>query len=259
MTQTTSAFDSTAATFDRYRALPDHALAAIRRAIWDCTGKPESSRVLEVGAGTGRIGRTFVEAGDAYIGVDISLPMLREFRTRNTGAFLIQADGVRLPFRDTSFDLVLLMHVLSGMDAWRNLLCETVRVIKPGGFVVVGHTTGSMAGVDARMKRQLKQVLERLGVSQDHARKSREEPLEWLHAGASRRMQVTAASWLAPRTAREFLDRHRNGARFSMLPVDIREEALKSLSNWAEKSFGSLDKAFAEEFSFVLHVFRIGI
>ena len=44
-----------------------------------------------------------------------------------------------------------------------------------------------------------------------------------------------------------------------MLPVDIREEALKSLSNWAEKSFGSLDKAFAEEFSFVLHVFRIGI
>ncbi|HEY6352516.1 MAG TPA: class I SAM-dependent methyltransferase [Candidatus Angelobacter sp.] len=256
-----SAFDSSAATFDRYRALPDHALVAIRKTIWDSTGKPESAHVLELGAGTGRIGNAFVEAGDSYVGADISLPMLLQFHARNEDARLVQADGARLPFRDGSFDLVLLMHVLSGLekDSWRNLLCETVRVISPGGSVVVGHTTGSMAGVDARMKRQLNHILERLGIARDGTKKSREEPLEWLHTGASRRMQVTAASWINQRTPQEFLDRHRNGARFSTLPDKIREEALKNLHDWAEKTFGSIDKAFAEEFSFVLHIFQIGV
>jgi ubiquinone/menaquinone biosynthesis C-methylase UbiE len=255
----TSAFDSTAATFDRYRALPTHALAAIRKAIWESTGKPGSSLVLEVGAGTGRIGKTFVDAGDSYVGVDISQPMLLEFHARNGDACLIQADGGRLPFRDTSFQVVLLMHVLSGVENWRKLLGETVRVITPGGFVVVGHTTGSMAGIDARMKRQLNQILGRIAASWADGKKPREEPLEWLDTGASRRVQLTAATWTAQRTPREFLERHRGGARFSALPEDIREDALKGLSAWAEKTFGSLDKVFDEEFSFVLHVFRIGI
>lgn len=254
----TSAFDSAAATFDRYRTVPDQALLAIRRTIWDSAGRPESSRVLDLGAGTGRFGQAFVEAGDSYIGVDVSLPMLREFQARNANACLVQADGGRLPFRGASFHVVLLMHVLSGAENWRNLLCEAVRVIVPGGFVVVGHTTGSMAGVDARMKRQLNHILGRLGASWADGKKSREEPLEWLHLGASRRMQMTAASWTAQRTPREFLDRHRNGARFSVLPIDVQEDALNDLGRWAEKTFGSIDKAFSDEFNFVLHIFKIG-
>lgn len=233
-------------------------MAAIRKAIWDSTRKPRSSPVLEVGAGTGRIGKAFVEAGDSYVGVDISRPMLRQFHAHAAHACLIQADGGRLPFHDTSFGLVLLMHVLSGIENWRKLLGETVRVITPGGFVVVGHTTDSMAGIDARMKRQLSYILERLGVVWRNAKKSREEPLEWLHMGASERMQVTAASWTAERTAREFLERHGSGARFSALAANVPQKALQELSGWAERAFGSLDKTFPEEFSFVLHVFRIG-
>src|SRR5215469_8268129 len=84
----TSAFDSVAASFDRYRTVPDQALVAIRKTIWDSTGMPESSRVLDMGAGTGRFGHAFVAAGDLYVGVDISLPMLREFQARNANACL---------------------------------------------------------------------------------------------------------------------------------------------------------------------------
>lgn len=259
MTPAASSFDSTAATFDHYRSLPDHVLAEIRKTIWVSTGKSGSSRVLDLGAGTGRFGHAFVEGGDSYIGVDISLPMLHEFHERNANAALVQADGARLPFRDASFDLILLMHVLSGVNNWRSLLGETVRVIVPGGFVVVGQTAGSMAGVDARMKRQLNQILGRMGASWVDGKKSREQPLEWLHIGATRRMQVTAASWTTQRTPREFLERHRKGARFSTLPPDIQEKTLTDLAAWAEKTFGSIDKVFSEEFSFVLHIFRIGI
>ena len=39
-------------------------------------------RLLDLGAGTGRIGWPFVAAGDDYVGVDLSLGMLREFVRR---------------------------------------------------------------------------------------------------------------------------------------------------------------------------------
>ena len=72
-------------------------------------------RVLDLGAGTGRIGWPFVAAGDDYVGVDLSFGMLREFARRSRESMpaprLVQADGERLPFRDATFDAVLLIQV----------------------------------------------------------------------------------------------------------------------------------------------------
>src|SRR5262252_6260877 len=167
-----SIFDRNAAKFEIYRSLPGGVPEAIRKAVWALTGARSSGRVLDLGAGSGRIGGAFVEAGDLYVGVDFSLPMLNEFRARNSAALLVHADGGRLPFPDGSFELVLLMQVLSGTDNWRDLLGETVRVLAPGGFVVVGHTVTPPAGVDAQMKNQLAQILEEMGVA-PHASKKR--------------------------------------------------------------------------------------
>ena len=253
-----STFDVTAANFEQYRTLPVGVPEAIRKAIWESTGGRRSAMVLDLGAGSGRIGRVFVQAGDAYVGVDFSLPMLREFHARHSAAFLLQADGGRLPFADGSFELVLLMQVLSGTHNWRNLLCETARVIVPGGFVVVGQTVTPQAGVDAQMKRQLSVILKEMGVAKHDSKKSRDESLEWLRTGSSQRMQVIAASWTALRTPQEFLERHHSAARFSSLPAAAQEEALQKMSAWARKTWGSLDKVFTEKHNFELHVFKIG-
>lgn len=250
-----SAFDRNAASFERHRAMPSEVLQAIRKAVWECTGLGPSARVLDLGAGSGRIGRVFVEASDAYIGVDFSLPMLREFRARNSAACLIQADGGQLPFPAASFDLVMLLQVLSGTHNWRDLLNETVRVVAPGGSVVVGHTVTPLMGVDARMKAQLSLILEEMGVTSDLSGKSREKSLDWLQAASSKRLQATAASWIVKRTPREFLDRHSNGARFSKLPPGVQTEALQKLSAWAAGSCGSLDEIFSETHTFELHIF----
>jgi demethylmenaquinone methyltransferase/2-methoxy-6-polyprenyl-1,4-benzoquinol methylase len=254
----TSTFDLNAASFERHRALPSGVPAAIRKAIWESTGARPSARVLDLGAGSGRIGRAFVEAGDAYIGVDFSLPMLREFHARNTGACLLQADGGRLPFPDGSFELVLLMQVLSGAHNRRSLLSETARVATRGGSVIVGQMVTPPEGVDARMKRQLAVILEEMGVGAHGSKEAREQSLEWLRTLSARRMRSTAASWTAQRTAREFLDRHSSGARFSALPAAAQTEALKRLSVWADKTCGSLDQVFSETHSFELHVFVLG-
>src|SRR5882672_5687861 len=136
----TSAFDATASSFERFRLLPSGVPERIRSAIQIAARITATSRVLDVGAGTGRIGRAFIEAGDFYIGVDTSLAMLQEFRAGSNHGFLAQADGCQLPFREGAFDIVLFMHVLSGVRDSRALLSEARRVLLPGGVVAVGHT-----------------------------------------------------------------------------------------------------------------------
>ena len=252
-----STFDRNAASFERHRAMPSEVLEAIRKTVWECTGLKPSARVLDLGAGSGRIGRVFVDANDAYIGIDFSLPMLREFRARNSAACLIQADGGQLPFPDASFDLVMLMQVLSGTHNWRDLLNETVRVLAPEGSVVVGHTVTPPTGIDARMKSQLSLILEEMGVASNLSGKSREKSLDWLQTASSKKMQITAASWTVKRTPREFLDRHNSGARFSKLPTKIQTEALQKLSAWATRTCGSLDQVFSETHTFELYIFGI--
>src|SRR5436305_509129 len=80
-------------------------------------------RLLDLGAGSGRIGAPFVAAGDDYVGVDLSAGMLREFAARTERvARLVQADGARLPFGDAAFDAVLLIQVFGGLSGWREFI-----------------------------------------------------------------------------------------------------------------------------------------
>jgi ubiquinone/menaquinone biosynthesis C-methylase UbiE len=252
----TFAFDATAASFERHRVLPSHVPEAIRSAIWAATGLPTPARVLEIGAGTGRIGKAFVAAGDFYAGVDTSLAMLREFPANTDHSILALADGRQLPFRNGGFDVVLLMQVLSGAGDWRGILDEARRVLRPGGSVVVGHTISPESGIDAQMKNQLTAILEEMQVEWHRPRESRRQALMWLESTGKRHVHVVAASWNVNTTPHEFLDRHRTGARFAALPVEIQERALGKLQGWAEDTFGAVDVRFQEKRTFELDIFE---
>lgn len=252
-------FDTSAPTFDRHRGLPHGVADAIRSAIRMSIKLAPRPRVLDLGAGTGRIGKAFVAAGDAYVGVDLSMGMLREF-VAQTGAMdgrvrcLVQADAEQLPFRDAAFDVVLLIQVLSGARRWRGLLDETRRVLKAGGKLVVGGVVAPPAGIDAQLKNRLATILKEVGLQ--HLGKSRDEALAWLRSVTRGTATVVAASWNANRTPREFITRHRTGARFAALPASLQEQALHELSAWAEARFGSLDASFPESYAFELHTFE---
>jgi len=195
-------------------------------------------------------------AGDFYVGVDMSLAMLREFPANSKSCFLTQADGRQLPFCDGAFDVVLLMQVLSGVDDWRGMLNEARRVLRTGGSVVLGHTVSPESGIDAQLKRRLTDILDEMQVVGHRPQKSRQQALVWLESSAVRHVHSHAASWNVNATAQEFLVRHRTGARFAVLPVTVQEQALKQLAAWAETSFGSLDAGFQERRSFELDIFE---
>jgi ubiquinone/menaquinone biosynthesis C-methylase UbiE len=256
-----SPYDATAPAFEDHRGLPAGVPDAIRSAVWESVGVPARRRVLDLGAGTGRFGRTFVAAGDAYVGVDSSLGMLEGFaaQQRETGASaarLVQADGASLPFADAVFDAVLLMQVLSEGRGWRRLLVDAGRVLRLDGALVVGRTLKPEAGVDARLKSRLAEILTGMGVEPDGPRGQRTNALSWLTSVYAEGRRVEATHWFSERTPRRFIERHQTGHRFAQLPSAVREEAIGQLSEWAVTIFGSLDAAFPETYTFELQIFR---
>ena len=257
-----SHFDAVAEDFDRFRALPAGVPAAIRDAMWEALGIARGGRILDLGAGTGRVGAAFVAAGDAYIAVDPSAGMLARFAakaaTRGGTAptpALVQADGLALPFPGATFDAVLLVQVLSGAPRWRGLLTEARRVLRPEGGLVLGKATRPPEGVDARMRAQLSVILAELGADANLRGAQREDARAWLAPLARRMMEVTAARWETARSPRDFLTRHATGARFAALPQPIQDEALRRLADWAVTAFGDLDTPLIEPHAFVLDVF----
>jgi SAM-dependent methyltransferase len=254
-----SAYDAAAPSFDRHRALPDAAADAIRTAILAHIDGSLRPRLLDLGAGTGRIGRPFVTAGDDYVGVDLSLGMLREFVRRagedgNTPG-LVQTDGRRLPFRDATFGAVMLIQMFGGMRGWEPLITEARRVLRSAGVLVIGRSALPADGVDARMKQRLVSLLGGRGVQLD-AMNAREVVAHWLASAATGRTRVVVGAWDVDRTPRDFLDRHPTGARFSALPGRVKKEALSRLESWATETFGSLDAKFSERHAFELQVFK---
>jgi ubiquinone/menaquinone biosynthesis C-methylase UbiE len=256
----TSVYDATASSFERYRSLPSAVVESIRAAIWADAQLPEQARVLDLGAGTGRIGKAFLAAGDFYVGVDSSLGMLQEFSGKpefheSKISLLAQAEGHQLPFKNAVFDLVLLMQVLNSAN-WRPLLDECLRVLRPGGIIAVGHTKSPESGVDAQLKHQLAVILEGMRVPWHQPREWRRQALAWLEDVSARDWHREAARWKVTTSAEEFLSRHRTGARFAALPLSIQEEALARLRAWAETNFGSVNAGFEEHHSFDLDIFE---
>lgn len=253
-------FDLVAAEFERHRALPDAATEQIRKAVLSILEPPRAS-LLDLGAGTGRLGRVFVSAQVRYVGVDSSYAMLNRFRLSTPGTSelltaLVQADGCCLPFGNDTFTGVLLAHVLSASRNWQDLLTEACRVLDSKGVLILAQRVGPVTGVDAQLREQLRQILARMGVEMPEAGRMKNDARTWLASVAKSQEHSVAASWKTNCAPRDFLKRHSTGVRFSSLLPAIQEESLRRLSEWAIETFGSLDVAFAEDYRFELDAFR---
>jgi SAM-dependent methyltransferase len=92
----------------------------------------DEGRVLDIGCGSGRIVQTLA----AGVGVDLAPRKLRWLR--GPGRELVQADMNHLPFRDLAFDAVISSEVIEHVPREDVRLQELVRVIRPGGILVLG-------------------------------------------------------------------------------------------------------------------------
>ena len=98
--------------------------------------------MLDVGSGPGHIpvmmARRF--AGAVVVGVDLSAEMLKVAVGHARGVERIhyqQADAKRLPFRSSAFDTVFSNSILHHLSDPRPCLAEMVRVLRPGGVILI--------------------------------------------------------------------------------------------------------------------------
>lgn len=91
-----------------------------------------ASRVLEIGAGTGRQARRLAQLGHRVEAIDIPTSVYAE-----TLEFpVLQYDGITIPFEDASFDVVYTSNLLEHVRDLRHLHDEVQRVLVPGGQVI---------------------------------------------------------------------------------------------------------------------------
>jgi SAM-dependent methyltransferase len=112
--------------------------------------------VLEVGCGTGAVLLALkdLEVGAIHYGVDISDPSTH----CDPGATLLnlaEYDGLRLPFDDSSVDLVFASHVIEHALEPRSLLVEMARVARHLVYVEV-PCEANLTTNYARLQRSLK-------------------------------------------------------------------------------------------------------
>ncbi len=93
--------------------------------------------VLEVGCGSG-MGLPYLQ-GQArmVVGGDYTMTLLKEARRHLPEAPLVQMDAQHLPFRDHSFDAVLLLEMIYYVADQEAAFAECRRVLKPGGKLMV--------------------------------------------------------------------------------------------------------------------------
>jgi len=122
-----------------------------RRIVSELATRGPSAWILDVGTGTGRLGEAIrhTNGPSRVVGIDFTEGMLRQ---ASREIHPTRADALRLPFADEQFDAVVSAFVVRNLADATSGIAEQVRVLRPGGRLIVLETT---PGPDNRVARPL--------------------------------------------------------------------------------------------------------
>lgn len=207
------------------------------------------ARVLDVGAGTGRVAIAFAGVGYQVTGLDPALRMLNELRVkaREHPIHLVAGEGARLPFGRSRFDAVILARVLYLMPDWKVVLREACDVLKPGGCLFHEWGSGEADEAWVQIREKLRVLLQDAGVQTPFhpgARSQAEVDAVLMGLGFVRSKNLAIGP--GPNmTLHDFVGRVATG-EFSYIwniPTDVQESCLPLLKKWCQDTF-DLEQSF---------------
>jgi SAM-dependent methyltransferase len=248
-------FDRAAEYYDRTRALPEEVQAQVTDLLFsELSGR---GRCFEPGVGTGRIALPLHDRGVPIVGADLSVPMLRRLVDNAGGRQpfpLLRADLTALPAPDASFGAAYVCHVLHLIPRWRDAAAELVRVVRPGGVILVDlGNSASRAGreLNREFARQSGQPRPRPGVTDP-------EDLDLAMAELGAPLRVAHAIPITARyTIEGILSRIESNQFSSTWRLDdaTRARAAAATRAWATDHFGDLDAPRSEASALVWRVY----
>jgi len=135
--------------------------SAGERAAWDrvldrVIGGRRALDALDAGCGTGFLAFELAARGHRVTGVDFAPAMLAEARRKAAELAapvkFEEADAEQLPYPAASFDLVVSRHLLWTLPHPGQAIEEWIRVLRPGGRLVVVDGQFSLAGADTEQQ-----------------------------------------------------------------------------------------------------------
>jgi SAM-dependent methyltransferase len=251
-------FDRAADEYDRTRAISDDAMARTIELL--SSEFADRGRVLEVGVGTGLLALPLHRAGMPLAGIDLTPAMLGKLLDKAGGRPpfpLALADATAMPFSDRAFGGAFLRWVLHLISDWRGALREMVRVVRPGGVVLV-----NLGGFDDTRFEIKRRFAELTGISTDPVGLFWDD-VDPLDAEMDRHRATLRI--LPPirhegdDTLEEFLDGIDQG-RWSWTwaaPDEARRRAVRELRPWAVERYGPLDRVERYEFATVWRAYDL--
>jgi ubiquinone/menaquinone biosynthesis C-methylase UbiE len=186
-------FSANAPVYDKRHGalLPDHVAGALT------TGLEPGARILDVGAGTGRVSVALARIGFDVIAIEPALAMLQGLREKSGGLLVrcIAAEGCRLPFQNRTADAVVISRLLYLVPDWQGLLCALSDVLTSEGLIFHEWGNGRDDEPWVLIREKARALFEEFGVQNPFhpGARTEQEVAEHLEAlGSRRRCRVTA-------------------------------------------------------------------
>jgi SAM-dependent methyltransferase len=199
---------------------------------------------LEIGVGTGRFALPLHHVGVSMTGIDLSRPMMAVLVGKAGGQLpfpLAVADATRLPFADGAFGAGIACHVLHLIPDWATAVAELVRVIRPGGVILIDRDGEAKDDFIDRIRRTFmaEAGIRRRHPGGDGAHADVEAVLVERGATVTRLPTVRARHTT---TAAELIEELEANYYSWTWPLDdaTRKRAAERTRAWASSQFGSL-------------------
>ena len=245
---TAERFDAQAPRFDDRAGIPEDAARAVAQAVLDLIAPGRDDLLVELGAGTGEIGRHLARSMN-YLGLDRSGGMLDAFRAKIAaapagGARLVRADASRgWPVEDGSAKAVFASRVVHLLDS-DHVRSELERVCAPGGYFLVGHVSRDEVSVKQLLREKRESLLRERGLIPRSRRAATQRLLDRLVAlGASYIESRSVVTWSAQASAKQVVDAwgHLQSMGGTELEPRARAGILAELMEWAGRELGDPD------------------
>ena len=131
-------FDDVAHAYDKTNDLLSFGQAKLwRKKVLEKVDPQSGEKILDIAAGTGTSSMALKLPGVEVVAADFSKGMLAEGKKRYPELEFVFADAMKLPFKNNEFDVVTMSFGLRNVQVRDKALGEFLRVLKPGGRLVI--------------------------------------------------------------------------------------------------------------------------